>query len=318
MKQLLSLLLAITVLLLAACASPAETAPGSTTPTPSTPAATTPAPTLPTYDEVENPISFLTISLHETADDPRSIMAYLTEDGTVYVEYVGDVTKVGEIPVNALHGITAAWESCGLARLNGQEVYGSGEAVASLYVVLSDGTCYTAGFSGSIPTSYREGYHALESFFRELTASLPVYVPKPIPLNEVEEKYLNELSAILSSGGIVDQDAFTVTSGLSARELGLSDSSKIASSIYCAPLMMTTPYALSIVTLRDGADADDVCRDFEENLNWGKLVCVQFDKAMIAVKDDMVLCLMAAGRLYTQTAAGIEAAGWKVIRIKQP
>jgi hypothetical protein len=318
MKQLFSFLLTISILLLAACAAPAETTPERTTPVPTTPAATTPVPTPPAYDEVENPISFLTVSLHEAADDPRSIMAYLTESGTVYVEYIGDVTKVGELPANAIHGITAAFESCDLARLNGQDVYGSGEAVASLYVVLADGTCYTAGYSGSIPAAYQEGYRALDIFFAALTAHLPVYVPKPIPLNEVEEKYLNELSAILSGGGIADQDAFTVTSGLSARELGLSDSSKIASSAYCAPLMMTTPYCLTIVTLKEGADADDVCRDFKENLNWGKFVCVQFDKALIAVKDDMVLCLMAAGTLYTKTAAGIEATGWDIVSTAKP
>ena len=318
MKRIVSCLLAITVLLLTACGASTEATPTQTTPRATTPAATTPATTLPTYDAVENPISFLTLSLHETADDPRSITAYLNENGTVYVEYVGEVTKVGDLPANVLHGITAAWEDCDLARLNGQDVYGSGEAVASRYVVLADGTCYTAGYSGNIPVAYREGYHALETFFAALTAHLPVYVPVPILLSEVEEKYMQALSDIFAGGGITDQDAFTVDSSLSAREIGLSDKSKIVSSVYCTPLMMTTPYCLTIVTLKDGVDADDVCRDFKENLNWGKLVCVQFDKALIAVKDDMVLCLMAAGSLYTKTAAGIEASGWDIVSTAKP
>lgn len=317
MKRIITLILAAALLLLPSCAAEAEATPGNTTPTPTTPAPTTPAVTLPTYAETDNPVSFLSISLHDTADNPRSITAYVTESGEVHVEYVGEVTKVAELPINVIHGITAAWEACGLAAFRGQSVNASpdGGMIASLYVTCKDGAYYTADFIGMIPEAYREGYRALDAFFAELTAHLPVYVPVPIPLDDVDERYLNELIAIFSAGGITEQDAFTVDSSLGTR---LADRTPIASSAHCGPLMMTTPYSLTIVTLRAGADVDDVCRDFAENLDWNRLVCVQFDKALIAVKDDMVLCLMAAGSLYTQTAQGIESTGWRTVRTLRP
>ena len=59
--------------------------------------------------------------------------------------------------------------------------------------------------------------------------------------------------------------------------------------------------------------SEDICKDFEENLDWTKWVCVAPSDAMTAVKDNMVLCLMAADANYTQTAAGITAAGWTTV-----
>ena len=35
--------------------------------------------------------------------------------------------------------------------------------------------------------------------------------------------------------------------------------------------------------------------------------------ALVAVKDNMVLCLVAADELYAMTAAGIESTGWTVV-----
>ena len=48
-------------------------------------------------------------------------------------------------------------------------------------------------------------------------------------------------------------------------------------------------------------------------MDWTKWVCVAPSDAMTAVKDNMVLCLMAADANYTQTAAGITAAGWTTV-----
>ena len=77
--------------------------------------------------------------------------------------------------------------------------------------------------------------------------------------------------------------------------------------------MMTEAYSLVIVKL-DGAKAEDVCSDFEENLDWHKWVCVAPDQAMIAVKDDMVLCLMATQQVFESTAAGITKTGWTEVK----
>ena len=78
-------------------------------------------------------------------------------------------------------------------------------------------------------------------------------------------------------------------------------------------MMMTTAYSLSIVKLEEGADADAVCADFAANVDWQKWVCVMPTNALVAVKDNMVLCLVAAGELYAMTASGIESTGWTVV-----
>ena len=95
--------------------------------------------------------------------------------------------------------------------------------------------------------------------------------------------------------------------------LGLSTDTGIADAAQCAPMMMTTAYSLSVVTLEEGADAEAVCADFAANVDWQKWVCVMPTNALVAVKDNMVLCLVADGDLYTMTAAGIESAGWTVV-----
>ena len=42
-------------------------------------------------------------------------------------------------------------------------------------------------------------------------------------------------------------------------------------------------------------------------------VCVMPSNALVAVKDNMVLCLVAADELYAMTASGIESTGWTVV-----
>ena len=96
--------------------------------------------------------------------------------------------------------------------------------------------------------------------------------------------------------------------------MGLSSDAGVAVGTSCTAMMMTTPYGIYMVTLEDGADAQAIAADFEANLNWQKFVCVTPTNAVIAQKDNMVLCFMGSDELYTQTAAAIEAAGWKVVK----
>lgn len=44
-----------------------------------------------------------------------------------------------------------------------------------------------------------------------------------------------------------------------------------------------------------------------------KWVCVMPNNAMVAVKDDLVLCVVAEGQLYQFMSIGIEKAGWTVV-----
>lgn len=112
-------------------------------------------------------------------------------------------------------------------------------------------------------------------------------------------------------------DAYTISQVAKdeffAFTVGLSSDAGIASAVSCAPMMMTDAYSLMIVKL-DGAKAEDVCADFEKNLDWRKWVCVAPDQAMIAVKGDMVLCLMATEQVFEGTAAAINKTGWNEVK----
>lgn len=309
MNRLIALVLALLMSLsLAACTA----APAGTT----APAETVPA-TLPTFSETENPVTFFSLTLGESYESIRSMTVFDNEDGTVHVEYVGEVKKVGTMDADIFHGITAALADSGLTELNGQEVWSEGEANGSMYIAYADETYLTANFGGEIPQAYTDGYAKMDEFFRMLTASIPEYVPQPVVMGEVEEPLLTELLSIINGSGMKDTDMFTIGSVAKdeyfAYTLGLSADTGIASAAQCAPMMMTTAYSLSMVKLEAGADIDAVCADFAGNVDWMKWVCVMPNNALVAVKDDLVLCLVAEGQLYALTAIGIEAAGWTVV-----
>ena len=310
MKRLTALLLAVlmTIALAACTTSPAQT---------TAPTETAPGAAIPTYPESDNPVTFFSLSLGENYEDIRTITVFDNEDGTVHVEYVGDIKKVGELDRSCYHAITGALNDSGLAELNGQEHYTEGEANGGMYIEMADGTVLTAGFGGEIPQAYRDGYASMDAFFAQLTASIPEYVPEPMVLGEVDETLLSELMTMIQGSGMENPDTFTIMpiekDEFFAYTLSLSTDAGIAAAAQCAPMMMTTAYSLSIVQLEEGADADAVCADFAANVDWQKWVCVMPTDALVAVKDGMVLCLVADGALYTQTAAGIEAAGWTVV-----
>ena len=309
MKKLTALVLAVLMTLsLAACTSaPAET---------TAPATTAPA-TQPSAPALESTVSFFSLTLGENYDNIHSLTAFTNDDGTAYIEYVGEVKKLGNLDVSILDAITAALSESGLTALNGQENYAEGEANGSMYIEMADGSMLVAGFNGEIPQQYRDGYAKMDAFFAQLTASIPEYVPQPMVLGEVEQTLLSELMGIISGSGMENPDAFTISSVAKdeyfAYTLGLSADTGIADAAQCAPMMMTTAYSLSVVKLEEGADAEAVCADFAANVDWQKWVCVMPTNALVATKDNMVLCLVADGDLYTMTAAGIESAGWTVV-----
>ena len=308
MKKFISIILA--VLLLCGCA--ATNTEESTQAT-----VQTEAPTVPNYEEVANPLTFLSLSMGEDYENILRMDAFFQEDGSVYVEYVGEVKKVGTFDANIMHGITEAFLASGLADFNGQDIYGEGEANASMYVEREDATMYAVGYSGEIPQAFRDAYAKMDQFFAELTASLPVYVPQPFVMGEVDQALLDTVLAILNSSEIEYLDAYTISEIAKdeyfAYTAGLSSQEGIAKAVSCAPMMMTSAYSLVIVKL-DGAKAEDVCADFEDNLDWLKWVCVAPDKAMIAVKDDMVLCLMATEEVFAATLTGITQTGWEEVK----
>jgi hypothetical protein len=100
---------------------------------------------------------------------------------------------------------------------------------------------------------------------------------------------------------------------------GLSGSEGIANATSCGAMMMTTPYSLVIVTLEEGADAEKIAADFEKNIDWQKWVCVSPDSALIACRDNMILCLLGSETMFEQTASSIKNAGWTELKtLKNP
>lgn len=321
MKQITAFFLALVLVLsLAACGTEK---PADTTAAPDTTG--TPAPddtTSAGVPEINGTITYFTLSLSENQTDIRSLSAYPNEDGTFYVEYAGEEKKVGNLDASVQDTILAALEESGLVQLHGQDDYQEGDANASMYVSFSDEQMLSVGFSGKIPEAYRTGYAAMEKCFQELTKDLPVYVPQPIINGNIAEEDLAVMNEILDQLALENPDAYFISEVMKdeffAQTLGLSSDAGIDRAISFAPMMMTSAYALNIVFLEDGADADAVCADFKESMDWRKWVCVAPSSALIAKKDGMVLCMMGS-ELFDLTKDAIVGAEWTVVEeLKNP
>lgn len=314
--------LALSILMVFAMAA-CQSTPADPTTEPA-PAETT-APTVPSVTVpqvvVENPVTYFSMSMGENYESIRSLTAYPNEDGTVYVEYVGDVKKVGNLDGAVLHAIVAEMEKAGLAALNGKDEYQDGEANGSMYISFADESYYGAGFSGILPDDYRAAFQAMEAYFASLTAHLSEYVPQPYVEGNVNADILSAMMDILNASGIQPLDSLMImdvpVDDNFSFAMGLSSSEGITSGASCSALMMTTAYSLCIVTVDDAGKLADVCKDFENNLAWRKWVCVAPTSAMIATKGNMVLCVMGSDEMFSGTVTGAEGAGWTVVNTLQ-
>lgn len=313
--KILSLALALVLLFsLAACK---KTAAEETTPseTETKPVETKPAETEP---EVEvKPISFFSMTHTPDPDHAYSMNVYPNDDTTVIVEFVTDERKMGDMEIAVVDAIAKAVAEANLAALDGKTDYTEGEAFASMYIEFTDGTMISADFAGKVPAEFLTAYDAMAICFQEVTAEMPVYVPEPVILNEVNADVLAEIQAILSGSGIPNLDTFGIADvpndDAFGFTMGLSSAEGIVNGSSCSGMMMTTAYSLVIATVEDAANIEKVREDFKNNVDWGKWVCVRPTDALIAQKGNMVLCLIAADQLFTGTQAGIEAAGWENI-----
>ena len=309
-KKIISLVLLMS-LLLTACGT---TAAPETTAAPTTEA--TVATTAPVV--IDNPITYFSLSLSENFETTYYLSAYGYEGEDVYVEYVGEETKMGYMDPSVFEGITAAFLESGLMELNGQDVYEEGEASASMYIDFADGTSVMLGFTGNVPEAFTQGYAAMDAHFKAMVADMPEYVPQPMVMGDVEPALLDAVNAILDGSGIEALDAFSISQlpldDTFSFAAGLTGTDGIVNAVSCAPMMMTTAYSLVIVTVDDASKAEAVAADFESTMDWRKWVCVAPSNALLAQKDNMVLCLMAADELFAQTQQGIETSGWTVTK----
>lgn len=330
LKNVIALLLAAVMLFtLAACgeqnpdptdapdgtenAAPSDVPTDATTDVPSTD-----APEETSGVEAENPVTFLSMNYGEDYENIRSLIVYTDDASAVQVEYVGDVKKVGQLDETVFAQITDCLAESGLLALNGKEEWADGAANASMYIEFADGTAATANFGGSIPQEFIDGYQVMERCFDALTADLPVYVPQVQVMGDVDAEELEALLEIMNNSGIANLDGLAVApvalDEYFALTVGLSGSEGILSGSTCGAMMMTTAFALNVVTVADESKLEAVCKDFESSMDWRKWVCVAPGNALIATKGDMVLCLMGSDAMYTGTAEAIENAGWTVYK----
>lgn len=309
MKKIISLLLAMIMVMamFAGCTNtPATTEPSTE--------ATEPSETTPALD---SEITFISLSMGENYENVSNLMLTPSENGALSVFYVGEVRKEGEISLDAMADVAKAFAASGLMALNGAEEYADGEANASMYVEFVDGTSVSANYTGQIPQAFTDGYTAMDKCFQTLTADLPVYVPEAVVMEGVDETALAAMQQILNNSGLPNLDGLMI-SNVPAEEfefsLGLSSSEGITNGTACNAMMMTTAYSIALVTVEDAANIAAVRSDFESNIDWQKWVCVMPTDALIAQKDNMVICVIGADEMFSMTAASVEAAGWTEVQ----
>lgn len=317
MKKIISLLLAMVMVMamFAGCNNtPAATEPSTEPNTESTPSAEDTQATEPV--EVAT-VSFVSLSYGETPDALGSLMFYIDENEAYAVDYVGQVKKVGIVDDSALETVSAALANSGLVALNGMSEWVEGEAYGSMYVEYADGTFISADYSGVVAQEFIDGYTAMDECFQTITADMPEYVPEPVVGDGVDEAALVAMKEILNNAGLPNLDGLAISDVLPeefAFSLGLSSSEGITNGTSCTAMMMTTAYSIALVTVEDTANIAAVRADFESNIDWQKWVCVIPSDALIAQKDDMVICVIGDGEMFDMTAASVEAAGWTEVQ----
>ncbi len=323
MKKIIALLLAVVMLMsLAACGgnNNAETTTEPVVEETTTEPVAEETTTEPEAEGGENTgdlssgFTYFALSYGEDYENVKYLTAMPNEDGTLYVDYQGEIRKVGDLSADAMTAIVTAFETSGLIELNGADVYAEGEANGSMYVELADGTGYTAGYYGEIAEEFLNGYAAMDTCFQEITADLAEYVPEPVVVGEIADSDKAALDALLANMTLEVPDAYMIM-GIEkdeyfAASVGLSSDEGIVSGVSFAPMMMSVAYGLNIVTVEDAANAETVAQDFVDSIDWLQWVCVQPGNALVAVKDNQVLCLMGDSDLYDQCVSAIEAAGW--------
>lgn len=316
MKRIIALLLALILTLsLVACgeAAPEQTEPATTE-------ATKPAPDAPNTQPVQLPEgapNYFQLSISDEQGNYKSLSAFEDGNGSITVDYQGDIRKVTTMELDVMAAIAEAFAKTGLAAFNGENIYEDGLASASMYISYADGSYLGAGYSGTIPQAFLDEYDVMDAWFQSLLADVPEYVARPVVMGEVNADALKEIEAILDASGMEPLDMFTISDvamdEFFGATMGLSSAEGIASGTSCGPMMSTTAYSCVIAELTDESKAADVQKDFAANVDWNRWVCVSANAALIAQKGNMVLCLVSSGELYGKTASAIEANGWTVL-----
>lgn len=268
---------------------------------------------------VENPVVFLRLRLGGSSEQEQTITVYDNADGTMQITLIKDVGKRGTLDAALLHNLTAVLHETELETLSKQSAeYTDDPAVSSMFIEFADGSEWNALYRADAPQEFKDGYRHIEDFTAKLMADIPVYVPRIDIREGTDEAAAAAMEEIMNGTGIKELESFYVSNvpmneyfGLS---MGLSSAEGILNGVMCCHLDHHANYGIYIATLEEGTDAEAVARDFEVSLDWDRYVCVHPDYALIARKDNMVLCFNAGSNWYTETADAIKTAGWTVFR----
>lgn len=320
MKKLFCLLLCLVMVLsLAACGEKEEQE--DTTPVETT-EATEPESTgtEPTQPQVAPLDSFYMDYKEADWTEASYLQASPDGNGKVVMEYkTATGRKQGVMELDVMVALAQFYESeeSGMKALNGQEIYEEGEACASMYLFRGEESCSYSYYGEQIPEDYKTLFETMTGVFEDLMVDVEEYVAKPQMGEGVNEAHADEILEVLSNSGIAALDTMTVMDVAKdeffASNAGLSGAEGIESCTSCTTLMMAVPYSLVVVTVEEGVDVNTVVADFVENVDWLKWVCVQPTDGTVAVKDNMVLCLLGQDEMYFGTAGALEEAGWTVV-----
>ncbi len=264
---------------------------------------------------VGSEITSFSISIMSADGTFKGLSAYGNEEGGVYVEMNDTIIKKGDVDSSAWTAIANAFAASDLKKLESSPDDEYSDDMASISVSYADETYFFLTRYGELPEEFTTGYAAMVACFTELTADIPEYVAKPLENGEIADSdraALNDILANLELYGSADTytiSAFPKDENF-AFNMFLSTTDGVATGLQFATQMTTNAYALNIVTLEEGADANAVAANFESGINWRRWICVQPESAYIAIKDNQVLMLLGTADFYDNTVTAIEAAGW--------
>ena len=339
MKKILSLLLVmVMVLSLAACGGVGDgtnndnntvdptTEPTTAPTTEPTTAPTTEPTTEPSTEpstEAGNALASFSMSISENFAPVRNLYISDNGDGTVFVEYLGEVRKMSfAFDGAALKVIADALATLDLESLGEGGWEEETTVSCSLYVSYADYSMVMYDYAGTeIPELFNTMMNTMDAAFQTALAELEVYVPQMQIMEGIDATIETELLTIMNNSGIVNLDSLGAMSiptddaesfGYAA---GLSSNEGITAAAVCQNMMMGgAAFQLVIVSLADESKAADVAADFEAKADFGKWVCVRPDQALIAQKGNLVLCLMAPNDMFAGTSASIADAGWTTLK----
>ena len=262
--------------------------------------------------EVEDPVTYLLLRMEKKGEYDYIINVWENENGQCQVNYNVEQHKEGVFDKTVLHNITAVVND---AKLDGFErtTVSEGDESAILHVTYQSDRNVISDFVGQIPNEVSISFEAVNEFFLELMAELPLAEINATVEGNVDEGLLSAINEVLKNVRHLDYfyifDA--VHNGEKSAPLALTSTEDVIAGAVCAPEMSTTLFRLEIVALNDTSRVKATAEEFVSNIDWDQWVCVFPDKAWVGTKDNMVMYVIGDDMTVEETAAGAENAGWK-------